>query len=121
MKLFLFLIMIGLGAWNLLRLKPQFTFGSDRNDQQRAAIHKLIRNVITELCLGTLIVLIVGALGVTLPPRHVIRRALLGSHDLKLGFRQLFYSSQIKWRNFPTCESTNAAGEIAPHIVPTTT
>lgn len=120
MKLSLFLIMIGLGAWNLLRLKPQFTFGSDRNDQQREAIHKLSRNVITELSLGTLIVLIVGALGVTPPPRHVMRRALLGSNHLKLGFRQLFYSPQIKWRNFPTCDSTNAAGEVARHIAPTT-
>jgi putative copper export protein len=64
--------MIGLGAWNLLRLKPQFTFANERNDQQRAALHKLIRNVIAELCFGTLIVLIVGALGVTPPPRHRI-------------------------------------------------
>ncbi len=72
LKLFLFLIMIGLGAWNLLLLKPQFTFASERNDQQRAALHKSIRNVIAELCLGTLVVLIVGALGVTPPPRHRI-------------------------------------------------
>jgi len=76
LKVFLFLIMIGLGAWNLLRLKPRFTFASERSDQQRAALHKLIRNVIAELCLGTLIVLIVGALGVTPPPRHIMRRAL---------------------------------------------
>src|SRR5260370_1659930 len=60
LKLFLFLIMVGLGAWNLLRLKPRFIFASERSDQQRAALHKLIRNVIAELCLGTLIVLIVG-------------------------------------------------------------
>jgi putative copper resistance protein D len=70
LKLFLFLIMIGLGAWNLLRLEPQLTSADERNDQQRAALGKLMRNVIAELCLGTLIVLVVGALGVTLPPRH---------------------------------------------------
>jgi hypothetical protein len=29
-----------------------------------------MRNVIAELCFGTLIVLIVGALGATPPPRH---------------------------------------------------
>jgi putative copper resistance protein D len=69
-KLFLFLILIGLGAWNLLRLKPQLTSAGQRDDQQRAALRKLMRNVIAELCLGTLIVLIVGALGVTPPPRH---------------------------------------------------
>jgi len=83
LKLFLFLIMIGLGAWNLLRLKPQLTSAIEGNDQQRAALRKLMCNVIAELCLGTLIVLIVGALGVTPPPRHVMRRALL-DHNLKL-------------------------------------
>jgi putative copper resistance protein D len=70
LKLFLFLIMIGFGAWNLLRLKPQLKSAGGSNDQQRAALRKLMRNVIAELCLGTIIVLIVGALGVTPPPRH---------------------------------------------------
>ena len=70
LKLFLFLIMVGLGAWNLLRLKPQLKSAGKSNDQQRTALRKLMRNVIAELCLGTLIVLIVGALGVTPPPRH---------------------------------------------------
>jgi putative copper export protein len=53
---------------NLLRLKPHLTSASERNDQQRPAVRTLMRNVIAELCLGTLIVLIVGALGVTPPP-----------------------------------------------------
>ncbi len=72
LKLFLFLIMIGLGAWNLLRLKPQLTSAIERNDHQRVALRKLMRNVIAELCLAMLIVLIVGALGASRPPRYRI-------------------------------------------------
>ncbi len=70
MKLFLFSIMIGLGACNLLRLKPQLALANEQNARHPDALRKLLRNVIAELCLGTLIVLIVGALGATPPPRH---------------------------------------------------
>jgi putative copper resistance protein D len=70
LKLLLFFTMIGLGACNLLRLKPQLISANERNDQQRGALRKLMRNVIAELCLGTLVVLIVGALGATPPPRY---------------------------------------------------
>ncbi|MFZ0916460.1 MAG: CopD family protein, partial [Candidatus Udaeobacter sp.] len=70
MKLFLFSIMIGFGACNLLRLKPQLALGNEQNSNQPDALRKLTRNVIAELCLGALVVLIVGALGATPPPRH---------------------------------------------------
>jgi copper resistance protein D len=70
LKLLLFFIMISLGAWNGLRLKPQLASADEPDDQQRATLRKLKRNVIAELCLGTLIVFIVGALGTTPPPRH---------------------------------------------------
>jgi putative copper resistance protein D len=70
MKLFLFVIMIGFAACNLLRFKPQLALANEQNATQRDALRKLTRNVIAELCLGTLIVLIVGALGATPPPRH---------------------------------------------------
>jgi putative copper resistance protein D len=70
MKLFLFSIMIGFGACNLLRFKPQLALANEQNAKQTDALRKLMRNVIVELCLGTLIVLIVGALGATPPPRH---------------------------------------------------
>ena len=70
MKLFLFSIMIGFGACNLLRFKPQLALANESNAKQRDALRKLMRNVIAELCIGTLIVLIVGALGATPPPRH---------------------------------------------------
>jgi putative copper resistance protein D len=70
MKLFLFSIMIGFGACNLLRFKPQLALANEQNANQCDALRKLMRNVIAELCIGTLIVLIVGALGATPPPRH---------------------------------------------------
>jgi len=70
MKLFLFSIMVGFGACNLLRFKPQLALANEQNAKQRDALRKLMRNVITELCIGTLIVVIVGALGATPPPRH---------------------------------------------------
>ncbi|MGC2626444.1 MAG: CopD family protein, partial [Candidatus Udaeobacter sp.] len=69
-KVLLFFIMIALGACNLLRYKPQLAVVDDQNAKQRNALRKLMRNVIAELCLGTIIVLIVGALGATPPPRH---------------------------------------------------
>jgi len=70
LKLLLFFTMIDLGACNLLRLKPQLALANEQNATQRDALRKLMRNVIAELCLGTLIVFIVGALGATPPPRH---------------------------------------------------
>ena len=70
LKLLLFFTMIGLGACNLLRLKPQLALANEQNATQRDALRKLTRNVIAELCLGILVVLIVGALGATPPPRH---------------------------------------------------
>ena len=70
LKVLLFVIMIGFGACNLLRFKPQLALANEQNAKQRDTLRKLMRNVIAELCIGTLIVLIVGALGATPPPRH---------------------------------------------------
>ena len=70
LKLFLFFIMIAFGAYNFLRIKPELAVADEPNAAQRAALRKLMRNVIAELCLGMIIVFIVGALGVTPPPRH---------------------------------------------------
>jgi putative copper resistance protein D len=70
MKLFLFSNMIGFGACNLLVFKPQLALANEQTANQCDVLRKLMRNVIAELCLGTLIVLIVGALGATPPPRH---------------------------------------------------
>jgi putative copper resistance protein D len=73
LKVLLFVIMIGFGACNLLRLKPQLAVANEQNATQHDALRKLTRNVMAELCLATLIVLIVGALGITPPPRHHMR------------------------------------------------
>jgi putative copper resistance protein D len=70
LKLFLFFTMIGLGARNLLRFKPKLALANEQNATQRDALRKVMRHVIAELCLGTLIVFIVGALGATPPPRY---------------------------------------------------
>ena len=70
LKVLLFVFMIGLGACNLLRFKPQLALANEQNATQRDALRKLMRNVIAELCLGMLVVFIVGALGATPPPRH---------------------------------------------------
>jgi putative copper resistance protein D len=70
LKVLLFVSMIGFGACNLLRFKPELALVNEQNAKQRDALRKLMRNVIAELCIGTLIVLIVGALGATPPPRH---------------------------------------------------
>ncbi len=70
LKVFLFFIMIAFGACNLLRFKPQLAVEDEQNASQRDALRKLVRNVIVELCLGVIVVVIVGALGATPPPRH---------------------------------------------------
>ena len=69
LKLLLFFIMISLGAWNRLRLNPQLASVDELDDQQSVTLCKLKRNVVAELCLGTLIVVIVGALGISPLPR----------------------------------------------------
>jgi putative copper resistance protein D len=68
-KLALFFAMIGFGAWNLFLLKPRITVDSPTvNLSQQSAIRSLLRNVLLEIGLGTLVILIVGLLGITPPP-----------------------------------------------------
>ena len=68
-KLILFCAMIGFGACNLFLLKPKIavelpsvTLG------QKGALRLLLRNVLWEIGLGTVVILIVGLLGITPPP-----------------------------------------------------
>jgi copper resistance protein D len=71
-KLILFLAMIGFGAWNLLFLKSRI--GLDLSTvrlEKKSALVLLLRNVLCEIGLGILVVLIVGLLGITPPPRPV--------------------------------------------------
>jgi putative copper export protein len=62
--------MIGFGAWNLFLLKPTIAIDLSTVNvkQQQSAVRLLLRNVLWEIGLGTLVILIVGLLGIT-PPR----------------------------------------------------
>jgi copper resistance protein D len=68
-KLVLFFAMIGFGACNLFFLKPRMAVElSTVNLAQKSVVHLLLRNVLWEIGLGTLVILIVGLLGITPPP-----------------------------------------------------
>jgi copper resistance protein D len=69
-KLILFFAMIGFGAWNLFLLKPRIAveFPTVNVAQQKSAVRSLLRNVLCEIGLGTVVILIVGLLGTTPPP-----------------------------------------------------
>jgi copper resistance protein D len=71
-KIALFLLMIGFGAWNLLIVKPGL-IRSAMVESQRASsapklVESLIRNVTCEIILAGGVLLVVGFLGVTPPP-----------------------------------------------------
>jgi len=69
-KLILFCAMIGFGAWNLFLLKPRIAVDLEtaKVGQETSAVSLLLRNVLWETGLGTLVILIVGLLGITPPP-----------------------------------------------------
>jgi copper resistance protein D len=68
-KLILFGVMIGFGAWNLFLLKPRIAVDLPTVSlAQNSALRLLLRNVLWEIGLGTLVILIVGILGITPPP-----------------------------------------------------
>ena len=68
-KVILFFAMIGFGAWNLFLLKPRIALELPTvNLAKRSAVHLLLRNVLWEIGLGTVVILIVGLLGITPPP-----------------------------------------------------
>jgi putative copper resistance protein D len=68
-KVILFFAMIGFGAWNLFLLKPRIAVELPTvNLAQKSAVRLLLRNVLLEIGLGTLVILIVVLLGITPPP-----------------------------------------------------
>jgi copper resistance protein D len=68
-KLILFGTMIGFGAWNLFLLKPRIAVDLPTVSlAQKSAVRLLLRNVVWEIGLGTLVIFIVGLLGITTPP-----------------------------------------------------
>lgn len=72
-KLGLLLPLIGIAARNLLRVKPTLIARSTADFQGplKTLLRRLSQNVLAEACLGTVILLIVGALGITAPAQHV--------------------------------------------------
>ena len=67
-KIALFCAMIGFGAWNLLWLKPRITRDLPTlNVGNQSAVRLLLKNVLWEIALATMVILIVGLLG-TMPP-----------------------------------------------------
>ena len=61
--------MIGFGAVNLFLLKPRIEVDLPTvNVAKKNAIRLLLRNVLWEIGLGTVVILIVGLLGITPPP-----------------------------------------------------
>ena len=69
-KLGLFVVMITIGAINLLILKPSLAATPGADSRDKAVLQKIMRNVCIELCLGTLLLLVVGILGITPPAIH---------------------------------------------------
>ena len=69
-KLVLFLAMVGIGAWNLFGLRPRLEADNPAKNgvSRETARDSLLRNVILEIVLGTAVILIVAALGITAPP-----------------------------------------------------
>jgi putative copper resistance protein D len=74
LKIALFILMLGLGAWNLLVLKPRLSRAAMVESQAAAAatmpIQLLIRSVACETFLAASVVLVVGFLGTNPPPMH---------------------------------------------------
>ena len=69
-KLILFFAMVGFGAWNLFLLKPRLAVDLTTVNvvQKKRVVRFLLRNVLWEVGLGTVVILIVGLLGITSPP-----------------------------------------------------
>jgi copper resistance protein D len=74
LKIALFILMLGLGAWNLLVLKPRLSRAAMVENQisgTAVTTQSLIRSVAGEAFLAAGVVLVVGFLGATPPPMHM--------------------------------------------------
>ena len=72
-KLALLIPLIGLAAVNLLRLKPRLlSFSSfDQTTKVSEVLSRLQQSVVAELGVGAIVLLLVGAMGITPPARHI--------------------------------------------------
>lgn len=71
-KLALFVAMVGIGAWNLLQLRPRQAEreAANADDRETLTLRKVKRNVTIEIVLGTLVLIVLGVLGITAPAIH---------------------------------------------------
>ena len=134
LKLALLLVLLGIGAVNLLKLKPAITIADNSRAQQTAALRKLIRNVSLEALVGVAILLIVGHMGVTPPSRHVqpdwplafrwdwsvldkSPKALAEVQRARLGPASLRYSSSAHWRgDGGECSPVSSLAAFSPTL-----
>ncbi|PYJ93166.1 MAG: hypothetical protein DME62_09840 [Verrucomicrobia bacterium] len=72
LKIALFAAMVVIGAFNLLWLKPQILVAAKSTalGESSKLLRSLRRNVLSELFLGTIVIVVVGALGITPPAAH---------------------------------------------------
>jgi len=72
LKIVLACVAVGFGAWNLFAFTPRLAFaeGTLPDETQSAALGKVVRNVWVEFCLSSLVLLVVGLLGITAPATH---------------------------------------------------
>ena len=74
LKLALFVLMLGLGAWNLFILKPRLSRAVMVESQTAASVtppvQLLVRSVAAETFLAAAVVFVIGFLGSTPPPMH---------------------------------------------------
>lgn len=68
LKVVLFACMISFGAINRFQLRPRLL--SEAGHVREGALRLLQRNVVLELCVGVVVLIIVGAMGITSPARH---------------------------------------------------
>jgi putative copper resistance protein D len=73
LKLGLIGVMVLIGAFNLLGLKPRILVAvqSAALEKSLSLLRSLRRNVLIELCLGTVVIMVVGVLGITPPATHL--------------------------------------------------
>jgi putative copper resistance protein D len=79
-KLGLFVTIVSIAAFNRVKLMARMTADGNWDDSSQAALERLWRNVIAEICLGAIILAIVGGLG-TLPPslhKHPVQHHMHG-------------------------------------------
>jgi len=70
LKVVLFVGIVSIAAVNRLKLRPQLPADGGWDERSERALEKLWRNVIAEICLGAIILAIVGGLGLTSPSAH---------------------------------------------------